>query len=59
MPRSAFIWDSEGHRRVTITDGARAWGYVPSWDCWLSIRWTDLGCKSELCRPGRFFLSTF
>ncbi|KAK4446358.1 hypothetical protein QBC34DRAFT_411557 [Podospora aff. communis PSN243] len=36
-----------------ITDGEpidaeKAWGYVPSWDCWLSIRWTDLGCKRAL-----------
>ncbi|KAK0657930.1 hypothetical protein B0T16DRAFT_386376 [Cercophora newfieldiana] len=29
-------------------DGEKAWGYIPSWDCWLSIRWTDLGCKRAL-----------
>ncbi|KAK1832033.1 hypothetical protein QBC39DRAFT_350005 [Podospora conica] len=29
-------------------DGESAWGFVPAWDCWLSIRWTDLGCKRTL-----------
>ncbi|KAK3367755.1 hypothetical protein B0H63DRAFT_455825 [Podospora didyma] len=29
-------------------DGEKAWGYLPTWDCWLAIRWTDLGCKRYL-----------
>ncbi|KAM7217134.1 hypothetical protein V8F06_007533 [Rhypophila decipiens] len=29
-------------------DGEKAWGYLPAWDCWVAVRWTDLGCKRKL-----------
>ncbi|KAM7184889.1 hypothetical protein V8F20_012026 [Naviculisporaceae sp. PSN 640] len=29
-------------------DGEKAWGYLPSFACWVAVRWTDLGCKRKL-----------